>query len=41
MSLYSGQTYWDKTIEVKEHFPKLNKDKKTETLIIGGGMSGI
>lgn len=40
MSLYSGQTYWDKTMEADKGFFKLDTNKKTEILIVGGGMSG-
>lgn len=40
MKLYSGSTYWDKTLKLSRSFPSLDKDLKAEILIIGGGMSG-
>ena len=40
MKLYSGETYWDKTMKSDSSFPKLDSNIKTEILIVGGGMSG-
>ena len=40
MKLYSGETYWDKTMEKDSEFSKLDSNIKTEILIVGGGMSG-
>lgn len=38
--LYSGETYWDKTTKNRFKFSKLKENIKTQTLIVGGGMSG-
>lgn len=35
-----NQSYWQKTTQKKD-FPQINKDIKTDVLIIGGGLSGI
>lgn len=40
MKLYSGNTYWDKTLKLSKNFLSLNKNISTEVLIVGGGMSG-
>ncbi|HEO8420104.1 NAD(P)/FAD-dependent oxidoreductase [Niallia sp. FSL W8-0635] len=40
MSLYHGSLYWPTTIKDKPKYPKLNKDRSCEVLIIGAGMSG-
>lgn len=40
MKLYSGNTYWDKTVHQAFDFKELKEDIKTDILIVGGGMSG-
>ena len=40
MKLFSGETYWDKTLKNQNQFPSLNEDISTDILIVGGGMSG-
>lgn len=40
MKLYSGNTYWDKTVHHTFDFKELKEDIKTDILIVGGGMSG-
>lgn len=40
VSLYHGSLYWPTTIKDKPKYPKLNKDRSCEVLIIGAGMSG-
>ena len=40
MKLYEGDTYWDKSIKKDFGFKELKENVKTNTLIIGGGISG-
>ena len=40
MKLYSGDTYWDKTLKTDNNFKEVESDLKADILIIGGGMSG-
>lgn len=40
MKLYTGITYWDKTLKKDISFPSIEKDISSQILIVGAGMSG-
>lgn len=40
MNLFSGELYWNKTMDANFTFNKLDEDLSTEVLLVGAGMSG-